>query len=66
MTVQELPMTIGGSAPATVRVFDEVDRRLHRRRPRSGWQALLRHAVALPAGIPPGRSRPEPDGHSTS
>ena len=66
MTVHEVPIAIAVSAPANVRVFDEVDRRVPPRRPRSGWWASLLHATALPSGIPPGRSRPELDGHSAS
>jgi hypothetical protein len=29
---------------------------------RPGWLGCLVHAVAEPGGIPPGRSRPEPQG----
>jgi hypothetical protein len=58
------PDAAGGAAAPSLRVFEEVERGGGTAAQGPGWLRRVLHAAAVPGGIPPGRTRPEPPGHS--
>jgi hypothetical protein len=67
--VRTLHKALSAGRPAgsdSVSVVRVVNPRRASNRRRSDWPALILHVLALPSGIPPGRSRLEPDGDPAS